>query len=69
MNRVIVGTVMTIYILIGIFVSSLLQEEWEKPSLLLMASWPLVIGMFIVFGLVSIPYYLGKKLKDWFRKR
>lgn len=67
MNRVVVGTVIIIYILIGVFVDSLIQEEWEDPSLFLMALWPLVIGMFVIFGLMNIPYYLGKKLKDWFR--
>lgn len=52
------------YICIGVFVSGLIQEPWEKPSVMLMLLWPLVLFLFILFGLLDALYELGKKLKE-----
>lgn len=51
------------YFLIGMFASGFIQEEWEKPSMLLILLWPLVLSLFILFSVIGAAYELGKKLK------
>ena len=64
MQEVIIIIIAIVYFLIGIFASGLIQEEWEKPSMILILLWPLVLSLFILFGVMDIAYDLGKKLKE-----
>ena len=64
MQKVIVIIVIFVYILIGMFASGFIQEDWEKPSIMLMILWPLVLFLYVLFSLVNVAYELGKKMKD-----
>ena len=64
MQEVIIIIIAIVYFLIGIFASGLIQEEWEKPSMILILLWPLVLSLFILFGVMDAAYDLGKKLKE-----
>lgn len=64
MQEVIIIIIAIAYFLIGIFASGLIQEEWEKPSMILILLWPLVLSLFILFGVMDTAYDLGKKLKE-----
>lgn len=68
MTQLIIGftaTLLTIiYILIGWFIRSLVQDDWEEPSLLLALLWPpliLIIGVVKLFTLVED---LATKIKE-----
>lgn len=60
MQKVIVIIVIFVYILIGMFASGFIQEDWEKPSIMLMILWPLVLFLYVLFSLVNVSYELGK---------
>ena len=64
MQEVIIIIIAIAYFLIGIFASGLIQEEWEKPSMMLILLWPLVLSLFILFRVMDTAYDLGKKLKE-----
>ena len=64
MQKVIIIIVAIIYLLIGIFASGFIQEKWERPSMVLILLWPLVLSLFILFGVMDVAYDLGKKLKE-----
>ena len=53
-----------IYLLIGIFASGFIQEKWERPSMVLMLLWPLVLFLYMIFGFMYVIYELGQKLKE-----
>ena len=63
MQRMII-IIAIVYFLTGIFASGLIQEEWEKPSMMLILLWPLVISLFILIRVMDAAYDLGKKLKE-----
>lgn len=63
MQRMIIIIAIT-YFLIGIFTCGLIQEEWEKPSMLLILLWPLVLSLCILLSVMDAAYDLGKKLKE-----
>ena len=54
MQKVIVIIVIFVYILIGMFASGFIQEDWEKPSIMLMILWPLVLFLNVLFSLVNV---------------
>ena len=64
MQRMIFIIVAITYLLIGIFTSGFIQEKWERPSMILILLWPLVLSLFILFGVMDAAYDLGKKLKE-----
>ena len=52
------------YFSIGMFASGFIQEEWEKPSMVLILLWPLVLFLLIPLVFIGAAYELGKKLKE-----
>ena len=64
MQRTIIIIVAIIYLLIGIFVSGFIQEKWERPSMILILLWPLVLFLYMIFGFMYVIYELGQKLKE-----
>ena len=69
MHKTIITILIFAYILIGIFMSGCIREEWEKPSLLDIIFWPIFICIFLIFGLMNGMYVLGQKLKEYFRNK
>lgn len=64
MQKVIIIIVAIIYLLIGIFASGFIQEKWERPSMVLILLWPLVLFLYMIFGFMYVIYELGQKLKE-----
>ena len=64
MQRMIIIIVAIVYLLIGIFVSGFIQEKWERPSMILIFLWPLVLFLYMIFGFMYVIYELGQKLKE-----
>lgn len=64
MHRMIIIIVAIIYLLIGIFASGFIQEKWERPSMVLILLWPLVLSLYMIFGFMYVIYELGQKLKE-----
>lgn len=64
MDRMIHIIVAIIYLLIGIFASGFIQEKWERPSMVLILLWPLVLFLYMIFGFMYVIYELGQKLKE-----
>lgn len=64
MQRMIIIIVAIIYLLIGIFASGFIQEKWERPSMVLILLWPLVLFLYMIFGFMYVIYELGQKLKE-----
>lgn len=64
MERMIHIIVAIIYLLIGIFASGFIQEKWERPSMVLILLWPLVLFLYMIFGFMYVIYELGQKLKE-----
>lgn len=64
MQRMIFIIVAIVYLLIGIFVSRFIQEKWERPSMILILLWPLVLFLYMIFGFMYVIYELGQKLKE-----
>ena len=53
-----------VYILIGWFVRSLCQEDWEPPSLLLALLWPVIVVLCLIFKLLEAVDRLARKIKE-----
>ena len=64
MQRMIIIIVAIVYLLIGIFASGFIQEKWERPSMILILLWPLVLFLYMIFGFMYVIYELGQKLKE-----
>ena len=64
MQRMILIIVAITYLLIGIFTSGFIQEKWERPSMILILLWPLVLFLYMIFGFMYVIYELGQKLKE-----
>lgn len=64
MERMIHIIVAIMYLLIGIFASGFIQEKWERPSMVLILLWPLVLFLYMIFGFMYVIYELGQKLKE-----
>ena len=64
MQKVIIIIVAIVYLLIGIFASGFIQEKWERPSMVLILLWPLVLFLYMIFGFMYVIYELGQKLKE-----
>lgn len=64
MQRMIIIIVAIVYLSIGIFASGFIQEKWERPSMVLILLWPLVLFLYMIFGFMYVIYELGQKLKE-----
>lgn len=55
------------YIAIGCFVNGLVNEPWQKPSLLLVFLWPVLILACILIWFMSVMYSMGEGItkKMW----
>ena len=52
------------YLLIGIFIGSILADVDDFGYWLAVMFWPIVIACLILFGLIAIPMWAGKKIRD-----
>jgi hypothetical protein len=58
-----------IYAFIG-FVTSSAMDAWDSDSvILLIISWPIILFMLIIFGLMTLAEYIGKKIRKIFSKK
>ncbi|MFR1344636.1 MAG: hypothetical protein ACLSBC_01340 [[Clostridium] scindens] len=55
----------SVYLLIGLFMDSVVKEEWQQPSIVSILFWPLVLIMLIVLGILTGVMNLG----EWVRKK
>ena len=53
-----------VYILIGWFIRTLLQDDWEEPSIFLTLIWPLALVAYGVVMLFSAVTELAEKIKE-----
>ena len=63
LSKIILLLATLMYMLIGIFITSLLTDEDETPSLWVATLWPGVLVILILVGLVAIPVKLAEKIK------
>ena len=63
LSKIILLLATLMYMLIGIFITSLLTDEDETPSLLFAILWPGVLIILILVVLVAIPVELAEKIK------
>ena len=63
MQKLLLGAGIFGYLLVGIFVDSLLSEDWQQPSVMMIMLWPIALFGFILFGIAAVVYELGNKLK------
>jgi len=64
MNVVIGIFILIGYLAIGIIFNGAMNEEWQEFSFILMLFWPLALAMLIFFGLISLLYTIGEKIKE-----
>lgn len=55
------------YIAIGCFINGWINEPWQKPSILLVIAWPVLIFSWILIGFMWVMYSMGEKIskKMW----
>lgn len=62
--KIIIFICLLIYLVIGLFICGIINEEWQKPDMCTILFWPIVVILFIVLGIVNGIYELGQKLHD-----
>ena len=63
MQKLLLGAGIFGCLLVGIFVDSLLSEDWQQPSVMMIMLWPIALFGVILFGIAAVVYELGNKLK------
>lgn len=54
------------YILIGIFIASILTDDPFTPwGAVIMIFWPMVLAVLILTCVVCVPVWLGGKIREW----
>lgn len=64
MSEWLILLIFIVYLGIGIIFNGAMNEEWQEFSSILMLFWPLALAMLIFFGLISLLYTIGEKIKE-----
>lgn len=62
--KILIFICLLIYLTIGIFICGIINEEWQKLDMITVLSWPILVILFIVLGIINGAYELGQKLHD-----
>ena len=64
MSEWLILLIFIVYLGIGVIFNGAMNEEWQEFSFILMLFWPLALAMLIFFGLISLLYTIGEKIKE-----
>lgn len=62
--KILIFICLLVYLTIGVFICGIINEEWQKLDMITVLSWPILVILFIVLGIINCAYELGKKLHD-----
>lgn len=62
--KIIIFICLLIYLAIGLFICGIANEEWQKPDIITILFWPILVIAFVVLGIVNGIYELGQKLHN-----
>jgi uncharacterized protein YneF (UPF0154 family) len=62
--KILIFICLLVYLTIGVFICGIINEEWQKLDMITVLSWPILVILFIVLGIINGVYELGQKLHD-----